>query len=129
MRLLIRAVAVIAGLSAAGKLWALVNVARAGELGTDIASGVFGWLTMAAWAVALATGPLAFVSLWKFRETGRLAAIVFFGYGLAYYAAGLAILGAADTGAAGVLLAFATFAAPLAVLFLPSTRRVCMARA
>jgi hypothetical protein len=127
--LLIRTVAVIAGVSAAGKLWALVNVARAGEMGTVIASGVFGWLTMAAWAVALATGPLALVYLWKFRESGRLAAIVFFGYGLAYYAAGLVVLGDADTGAAAVLVAVASFAAPLAVLLLPSTRRVCAARA
>jgi hypothetical protein len=127
--LLIRAVAVIAGLSAAGKLWALVNLARAGEIGTVIASGVFGWLTMLAWAVALAAGPLALVYLWKFRESGRLAAIVFFGYALAYYLAGLVILGDADAGPAGVLTAVGSLAAPLAVLFLPSTRRVCMARA
>ena len=128
MRLLIRTVAVLAGLSALGMLWAMAGVAGAGEIRTVAASGVFGWLTLLGWVIAIAAGPIALVQLWRFRESGRRAAIVLFAYGLAYYVAGLYVLRSPGPSGSQMLIAAASFAVPLAVLFLPRTRMLCSAR-
>lgn len=66
--------------------------------------------------VTLVVGPVAAVQLWRFRESGRRAGIVLFGFGLAYYVVGLIALRAPDASVAQIVVAATIFAVPLLVL-------------
>ena len=67
-----------------------------GGLGPLLRSGVLGGLTIVGWVVALVVGPVAAVQLWRFRESGRRAGIILFGFGLLYYVIGLFALRASS---------------------------------
>jgi hypothetical protein len=129
MRLLIRIVAILAAVSVLGTLWFVAAFAAGGGLRALLTSGLLGGLTIVGWAIALVAGPVAAVQLWRFRDSGRRAGIVLFGYGLAYYLVGLLALRAPEASAAQILLAAATFALPLVVLLSPRTRPLLSAGA
>ena len=85
MRVLIRIVAVLAGLSVLGTVWFVVAVlATRGGLRALLTSGLLGGLTIVGWVITFLVGPVAAVQLWRFRDSGRRAAIILFGYGLVY---------------------------------------------
>ena len=121
MRILIRAIAVLAALSVAGTILFITTFAAAGGF-RGVTTSVLGLATVLGWAVTLICGPIAAVQLWRRRRSGRIAAIVMFGYGLTYYIAGLLWLRTADAPVAQILMAAVVFGIPLAILLLPQTR-------
>jgi hypothetical protein len=116
MRLLIRIVAVLAAVSVLGTVWFVAAFAAAGGLRALLTSGLLGGLTIVGWLIALVVGPVATVQLWRFRQSGRRAGIVLFGYGLAYYVVGLLALRSPEASTRQVLVAATMFALPLVVL-------------
>ncbi len=122
MRLLIRVVAVLAAVSVLGTLWFVAAFAAAGGLRALLTSGLLGSLTIVGWAIAFIVGPVAAVQLWRFRDSGRRAGIILFGYGLAYYAVGLLWLRAPEASTWSILVAAVMFALPLLVLLSPRIR-------
>ena len=121
MRLLIRFVAVLAAVDVLGTVWFVAVLAAAGGLRALLSAGLLGGLTIVGWAIAL-VGPVAAVQLWRFRQSGRRAGIILFGYGLAYYLVGLLALRSPEASIRQLFAAAATFALPLVVLLLPRTR-------
>lgn len=124
MRLLIRIVAVLAAVSVLGTAWFVAAFAAAGGLPALLTSGLLGGLTIVGWVIALVVGPVAAVQLWRFRQSGRRAGIILFGYGLAYYVVGLLALRSPEASTWHIFVAAVMFALPLAVLLLPRTRPV-----
>jgi hypothetical protein len=122
MRILIRIVAILAALSVLGTVWFVTAFAAAGGLRGLLTSGLLGGLTIVGWVIALAVGPVATVQLWRFRQSGRRAGILLFGYGLAYYLVGLLALRSPEASTRQISAAAAMFALPLVVLLLPRTR-------
>jgi hypothetical protein len=123
VRLLVRLVAVLAGVSVAGTVWFVVVFAAAGGLSVLLTSGLLGVLTFVGWFIALVVGPVTAVQLWRLRESGRRAGIVLFGYGLGYYVLGLT-LRTAEASVWQILTAATTFAVPLGVLLSTRTRAI-----
>jgi hypothetical protein len=122
VRLLVRIVAVLAAVSVLGTLWFVAAFAATGGFGAILISGLLGSLTVVGWVIALVVGPVAAVQLWRFRETGRRAGIILFGYGLAYYVVGLFALRSPAASVWQVIVAAAMFALPLVVLLSARTR-------
>jgi hypothetical protein len=88
MKLLVRIVAVLAAASVISTLWFIASVAPTGGL-RALATSKLGFVTFGGWLIALVAGPVAVVQLWRFRDSGRRAGIILFGYGVAYYIIGL----------------------------------------
>jgi hypothetical protein len=122
MRFLIRIVAVVAAVSVLGTVWFVAGFVAAGGLRALLTSGLVGVLTIVGWVIALVVGPVATVQLWRFRQSGRRAGIVLFGYGLAYYLVGLIALRSPEASTRQIFAAAAMFGLPLVVLLLPRTR-------
>lgn len=129
MRLLIRLVAILAGLSVFGTMWFIAALPGVSGLQALSSAGAIGVLTLLGWAIALIAGPVAAVQLWRFRQSGRLAGIILFGYGLAYYVAGLFVLRAPGASIPDIVAAAVMYTLPLVVLLLPRTRAVFAAGA
>ena len=125
MRLLIRLVALLAAVDVLGTVWFVAVFAAAGGLRALVSAGLLGGLTIVGWAIALVAGPLAAVQLWRFRQSGRRAGIILFGYGLAYYLVGLLALRSPEASIWQIFAAATMFALPLVVLLLPRTRLLC----
>ena len=117
MRFLIRIVAVLAAVSVLGTLWFVAAFAAGDGLGPLVRSGLLGGLTIVGWVVTLLVGPVAAVQLWRFRDSGRRAGILFFGFGLVYYIVGLLALRAPDASITPIVTTATMFAVPLLVLF------------
>lgn len=83
-----------------------------GTIPALLAFGVLGWLTITGWAITCTAGPVAAIQLWRFRESGRRAGLVLYGFAVLYY-----VLGA-------VWLAALTFSLPFGLLLLPQTKAV-----
>jgi hypothetical protein len=124
MRLLVRMLAVFAAVSAFATVWFIATFADAGGLLPLLTSGLLGALTIVGWVVTLVAGPVAAVQLWRFRQSGRLAGIILFGYGLGYYLVGLLALRSPDASIGPLFAATMIFGFPVAVLLLPRTRKL-----
>ena len=122
MRLLVRLVAVLAAASVVLTLFFIPGFASAGGLRALVTSGALGVLTIVGWVITLVMGPIAAVQLWRFRETGRRAGIIMFGYGLAYYLIGALGLRSSEASIGQIVIAATIFALPLIVLLSPRTR-------
>jgi hypothetical protein len=122
MRLLIRIVAVLAAVSVLGTVWFVAAFAAAGGLRGLLTSGMLGVLTIVGWVITLIAGPVAAVQLWRFRQSGRRAGIILFGYGLAYYLVGLLALRSPEASIWQIFAAALMFGFPLVVLLLTRTR-------
>src|SRR5215471_17289815 len=118
MRIVIRAVAILAALSFSVTLAFIALTVRTGGLTDLLSRGAFGAATAFGWGVTLTAGPLAAVELWRFRERGRRAGIVMFGSSMLYYVIGALTWRSPSVPIAPILLAIAVYAVPLAVLLL-----------
>ena len=125
MPLLLRVVAATAAASLILTIWLILQLVIPRGIQPLLDTGPLGFLTLAGWAVTLLVGPVAAVQLWRLRRSGRIAALVVFGFGLLYYTVGLIWLRApqALTGEIGV--AMVAHAVPVAILALPAARRAC----
>jgi hypothetical protein len=122
VRLLVRLVAVLAAASVVLTLFFIPGFASAGGLRALVTSGALGVLTIVGWVITLVMGPIAAVQLWRFRETGRRAGIIMFGYGLAYYLIGALGLRSSEASIGQIVIAATIFALPVIVLLSPRTR-------
>jgi hypothetical protein len=84
--------------------------------------GLLGGLTILGWVITFVAGSVAGVQLWRFRESGRRAGIVLFGYNIVYYIAGLFCLRSPEASVWQLLIAAGTSTLPLLVLLAPRTR-------
>jgi hypothetical protein len=125
MGLLIRIVAVLAAASVLGTAWFVAGFVRSVGLGPLWTSGLLGALTIVGWVIALVVGPVAAIQLWRFRESGRRAGVILFGYGVGYYVVGLFALRSPEASTRQISAVGVMFALPLMVLLLPRTRRLC----
>jgi len=122
VRVLVRVVAILAAVSVLGTVWFVAAFAAAGGLPGLLTSGLLGALTIVGWVIALAVGPVAAVQLWRFRESGRRAGIILFGYGLAYYVVGLLALRSPEASTWQIAAGATIFALPLVLLLSSRTR-------
>ena len=124
MKVTLRIVAVLAAFSVVFTVWFVARFAAAGGIRSLVASELLGILTLVGWIVTLTAGPFAVVRLWRYREGGGRAAMILFGYGLAYYVIGLFIRQPrAQVGR--IVAAGAIYAIPLVVLAIPAARKAC----
>jgi hypothetical protein len=122
MRFLIRVVALLAAASVLMTMWFVAGFTTRAGMGPLLRSGILGGLTLVGWIVTLVYGPIAAVQLWRFRESGRRAGIILFGFGLAYYLLGLVELRAPGASITQIVAAATTFSLPLFVLLSRSAR-------
>jgi hypothetical protein len=113
----------LAGVSVVGTFWFVAAFASRGGLGALLRSGLLGGLTVVGWLITLVVGPVAAVQLWRFRESGRRAGIVLFGFGCVYYVVGLLVLRAPGASIGQIVAVAAVFAVPLFVLLSRRARR------
>jgi hypothetical protein len=125
VRVLLRIIAVFAGASAAVTLWFVVDLIEASRLDVLVASPLLGGLTVFGWLLAVVAGPVTAVQLWRFQEIGRRAGIGLFGYGAAYYLAGLFVLRGPDASVWRIGVSVITFALPLGVLLSRRAQEIC----
>jgi hypothetical protein len=116
MRLAVRGVAVLAALSFSATLAFIAGFARGGGAAALVSRGAFGVATIIGWAIALTAGPLAAVELWRFRERGRIAGLILFGWGVLYYAAGMVAWRSSAAPLTPILVALAVHAVPFVLL-------------
>lgn len=121
MRILIKAIAVLAAVSVAGTILFITTFAAAGGF-RGLTSSRLGLATLLGWGLTLVCGPIAAVQLWRLRRSGRIPGIVMFGYGLTYYIAGLLWLRTADAPVPQIIGAAVVFGIPLGILLLPHSR-------
>jgi hypothetical protein len=122
MRLLVKLVAVLTALSLIRTVWFVAGFVGAGGLRGLLTSGLLGGLTILGWMIVFVAGPVAGVQLWRFRESGRHAGIILFGYNVAYYIAGLLWLRSPSASSWQIFIAACASALPLLVLLSPRTR-------
>jgi hypothetical protein len=125
MRLLVRLVAIFTALALIQTVWFMATFAMRGGLRPLLATGLLGGLTILGWLIVLVAGPVAAVQLWRFRESGRRAGIILFGYSVAYYAVGLVWLRSPGASGWRLFIAAGFFALPLVVLLSRRTRALC----
>jgi apolipoprotein N-acyltransferase len=125
MPLLLRVIAATAAASVVFTIWLMLAVLSAGGPRQLFAAGALGALTAIGWVVTVTLGPIAAVQLWRLKESGRLAAIAVFGFGVVYYTAGYFWLRSASASSRQILAAIVAYAIPVVILSLPAARRHC----
>jgi apolipoprotein N-acyltransferase len=125
MPLVLRMIAATAAASLVLTIWLILQLVVPRGIQPLLDSGPLGALTLGGWAVTLLAGPVAAVQLWRLKESGRLAALAVFGFGLVYYIAGYFWLRSASASGRQILAAIVAHAIPVVILALPAARRHC----
>ena len=125
MPLVLRVIAATAAASLVLTIWLILQLVVPRGIQPLLDSGPLGALTLGGWAVTLLVGPVAAVQLWRLKESGRLAAIAVFGFGLLYYTAGLLWLRTPDGLTGQIAAAMVAHAVPVLILATPAARRHC----
>jgi apolipoprotein N-acyltransferase len=125
MQALLRIIAAIAAVSVVATLVLMaILIGRAG-LRPFLVASPLGILTLIGWAITLALGPFAAAQLWRHRESGRIAGLILFGFGAAYYLAGFFWLRAPEAESGQIIAAIIAYAIPVLILASPPARRAC----
>ena len=127
MRIVFRVIAGITAFSVAATLWIVAALAVAGEFQPLLQTGVLGVLTIVGWCMTLFAGPVLAVHLWRVTEVGRRIGVIFYGYAVFYYGAGLMLRssGASD---GQVVAALVLCALPVLILLSPGTKAATAGR-
>ena len=125
MPILLRIVAAIAAVSVIFTIALIVMLVGPRGLRPLLETGPLGIFTLVGWVITLAAGPIAAVRLWQLRQSGRLAGLVLFGFGILYYVAGLIWLRAPEAQTTQILMAVAGYSVPFIILAVPAARRAC----
>lgn len=125
MGLLLRTIAATASISIVFTIWLMLRLAGSRGFGPLAAAGPLGILTLIGWAITLVAGPVAVVQLWRLKQSGRMAGLVMFGFGVLYYAAGFIWLRTPEAPTAQIVAAALAHAVPVAILASPAARRAC----
>jgi hypothetical protein len=128
MKVTLRIIAVLVAVSVAFTVRLILGFAPAGGMRSLATGGLLGALTLVGWLVALTTGPVAAIQLWRYRESGRRAGVIFFGYGLAYYVIGLFALRDASAPIGPIIGTTSSYAILFVILAGPGARRGCAMR-
>jgi hypothetical protein len=126
MKTLLRLIGVLAGSAVVATAFFISRFAGVG-LKPLLASGALGAVTILGWLVTFIAGPIAFVQLLRVRNSGRIAAIVLFGYMLTYYLVGLFAFRQPEAPATPIIQLCMLLALLVAALLLPFARRTCIA--
>lgn len=125
MHLLLRVVAAIAAVSVVFTVTLIAMFVASRGISSMLQTGPLGIMTLIGWALTLTLGPIAAVQLWRHRESGRLAGLVIFAFGVVYYLAGFFWLGTPAAQSGQIIGAAIGHAVPLVILSLPQARRAC----
>ena len=125
MHIVLKAVAATAAASVVFTIWLMLVLVSAGAHRQLFAAGALGVLTALGWLVTLTLGPVAAVQLWRLKESGRLAALAVFGFGVVYYTAGFFWLRTPGAPRTQIVAAIVAYAIPVAMLALPAAKRHC----
>ena len=127
MRLVLRVIAGVTAVSVAATLWFVAAIAVAGGLRPLLGTGVLGVLTIIGWCMTLFAGPVLAVHLWRVTEVGRRIGVLFYGYAVFYYAAGL-MLRSAGASVGQIAAALVLCALPVLILVSPGTKAATAGR-
>jgi hypothetical protein len=127
VRIVLRLVSLFITLQVVQTIWAFVWLLQSGTLGAFAARGL-GKLTLAGWLLLCVIGPMAAIQLWRLRESGRRAAIVFTAVGVVYYIVGGAMFRAPEAPLAGLAIGVLTAGVPLVILLSSPAKRACAVR-
>lgn len=126
MYVLLRIVAVLTAVSVVFTLRFIVAFVGVGGFRPLVDTGLLGTLTLLGWMLTVVLGPFVAIQLWRYKESGRLAAVILFGYALTYYVMGLLFLRKPGSDAFHIGIAITAYALILFVVLSPSARRICM---
>lgn len=126
MRFILRLVAIIAAISVIATALFIVGFGWIG-LRALIATGVFGTLTILGWIVTFVAGPMAAFQLFRFRNSGRVAALWLFGSMVAYYGIGLIAFRETGTQTKPILTLCAFLIVLIVTMLSPAAKRTCIA--
>jgi hypothetical protein len=79
MRFLLRLIAGLTLVSFIGTVGLVIRFCQRGGVLPLIHAGSFGVITVVGWPITLVVGPPAVVLLWKLRDVGRVASVLFWG--------------------------------------------------
>lgn len=125
MKVLLRGIAVLSGVSVLLTILFLASFVRVG-LRPLLATGAFGVITVIGWGVTFIAGPVATINLFRLRNSGRIAAAVLFGYTLSYYLLGIAYFHEPSVALAPLGWLCAALAVVTAALLSPAAKRTCV---
>jgi hypothetical protein len=123
--LLLRAISATAAISIVLTIWLVLRLVGPRGFAPLAGAGPLGILTLVGWAITLAAGPIAVVQLWRLKESGRIAGLIMFGFGLVYYAVGFVWLRAPEAQTSQIVTAVLAHAVLVVILALPAARRAC----
>jgi hypothetical protein len=127
MRIILQVIAGITAFSVAATLWLVAAIAVAGGFPALLETGLLGGLTIVGWCMTLFAGPVLAVHLWRATEVGRRIGIVFYGYAVVYYGAGL-LLRSAGASVGQIAAALVLCALPVLILLSPGTKAATAGR-
>jgi hypothetical protein len=128
MRIVLRLLAAWSFFSVVKTLVFVVGIWRRGGISWLIGTSLFTHLTALGWLITLVIGPPAVVLLWRQRETGRRASIVFWGSICLYYLLGLTFFRTSGTRYGYTFLAIFCSLIALALLFSAQAKNACRPR-
>ncbi|HZM94381.1 MAG TPA: hypothetical protein VFB92_13205 [Vicinamibacterales bacterium] len=126
MTIVLRLMSLFIALQVVLTIRAIAWLARSGFLAAFVSGGL-GRLTLAAWVMLCVVGPVGAVQLWRLRESGRYAAIVFTTIGILYYMIGGAMYRSAEAPPLGLAIGLFVPSVLLLILLLPAAKRACAA--
>jgi hypothetical protein len=128
MRIVLRLLAAWTFFSVMKTLVFVVAIWRRGGIPWLVGTSLFTHLTALGWLITLVIGPPAVVLLWKQREAGRRASIVFWGSICLYYLLGLTLFRTSGTRYGYTVFSIFCSLIALALLFSPRAKTACRPR-
>ena len=125
IRMALRALALLIAASVVLTVMFVIQFARHGGLQSLRATGAFAVMTFAGWIATLLIGPFAAIQLLRLRNSGRIAAAVFFGMLALYYAVGALVYRSPDAPVMPIAITALSAAACMGILLTPLARHVC----
>lgn len=125
MHLVLKIIAATAAVSVVFTIWLIVMLVGPRGFGPLLNAGMLGVMTLLGWAVTLVLGPFAAFQLWRHRESGRVAGLVLFGFGVVYYVVGFFALRAPEADPGQIAAAAIAYALPVVILASPPARKAC----
>jgi hypothetical protein len=124
VHILLRLVAVLAGVSVVATIIFILQFGRTG-IEALLATGTFGIITIAGWLLTLIAGPVAAIQLFLLRSTGRVAAVVLFGSMLLYYIVGLFAFRQPRAPVIPIITLCVALAVLVLIVLSPLAKRIC----
>ena len=125
MRIVLRLLAAWTFFSVMKTLVFVLGIWKRGGISWLVGTSSFTHLTALGWLITLVIGPPAVVLLWRQREAGRRASIVFWGSICLYYLLGLTFFRTSGTRYGYTFFSIFSSLILLAFLFSPQAKTAC----